>query len=82
MSVSTAGPTYADDLALALDLADRADALTLQRFLARDLVVDTKPDLTPVSDADRAVERLVRGHLARSDPTTRSTGGVRGRGRG
>jgi histidinol-phosphatase len=68
VSVSTAGQTYADDLALAVDLATRADALTLQRFLARDLVVDTKPDLTPVSDADRAVEQLVRGHLAQVRP--------------
>ena len=68
MSVSSAGPTYADDLALALDLADRADALTLQRFLALDLVVETKPDLTPVSDADQAVERLVREQLGQIRP--------------
>ncbi len=68
MSVSSAGAAYADDLALAMDLADRADALTLQRFLALDLVVETKPDLTPVSDADRAVERLVREQLAEVRP--------------
>jgi histidinol-phosphatase len=64
----SSAPTYSDDLALALELADRADALTLQRFLALDLVVETKPDLTPVSDADRAVERLVRDHLAQVRP--------------
>jgi histidinol-phosphatase len=64
----SSAPTYADDLALALELADRADALTLQRFLALDLVVETKPDLTPVSDADRAVERLVRERLAQVRP--------------
>jgi histidinol-phosphatase len=51
---------YADDLALAHRLADAADAITMARFNARDLVVETKPDLTPVSDADKAVERMVR----------------------
>ena len=45
---------YADDLALGLVLADVADAVTLARFQALDLVVETKPDLTPVSDADTA----------------------------
>ena len=59
---------YADDLALALALADAADALALGRFRALDLVVDTKPDLTPVSDADRAVESALREVLGRSRP--------------
>ena len=45
-----------DDLALALELADRADAMTMDRFGALDLRVDTKPDLTPVTDADRSAE--------------------------
>ena len=44
------------DLTLALTLADRADVLTRARFGALDLSIDTKPDLTPVTDADRAVE--------------------------
>lgn len=57
----TNGP---DDLALALALADQADALTLPRFGALDLHVDTKPDLTPVTDADRAVEIAIRDALA------------------
>ena len=52
-----------DDLALAHELADLADAITLDRFLARDLVVEAKPDLTPVSDADRAVEQTLRQAL-------------------
>lgn len=52
-----------DDLALALGLADRADALTLARFGALDLRIDTKPDLTPVTDADRAVEAELREAL-------------------
>lgn len=59
----------ADDLALALRLADDADALTMQRFGAVDLRVETKPDHTPVSDADRAVEERVRGLLARDRPS-------------
>jgi histidinol-phosphatase len=49
-----------DDLAFALQMADRADELTLRRFGALDLAVDTKPDLTPVSDADRDAETLMR----------------------
>ncbi|MGH3968656.1 MAG: histidinol-phosphatase [Mycobacterium sp.] len=57
-----------DDLALALALADRADVLTLARFGALDLHVDTKPDLTPVTDADRAVESELREALARDRP--------------
>jgi histidinol-phosphatase len=54
-----------DDLPLALALADRADALTSDRFGALDLRVDTKPDLTPVTDADRAVETELREVLGR-----------------
>jgi histidinol-phosphatase len=57
-----------DDLVFALALADRADAVTLARFGALDLRVDTKPDLTPVTDADRAVESELRAELARSRP--------------
>jgi len=59
---------WGDDLAFALGLADAADELTLSRFLAADLVVEAKPDLTPVSDADRAVESLVRHRLAAALP--------------
>ena len=56
-------PGALDDLALALELADVADAITMARFRAEDLVVETKPDLTPVSEADRAVEQALRTHL-------------------
>lgn len=59
---------YADDLALAMLIADRADAITMDRFNARDLVVETKPDLTPVSDADKAVERMIRELVAEHRP--------------
>jgi histidinol-phosphatase len=56
------------DLALAHSLADAADAITLSRFRALDLHVESKPDLTPVSDADRAVEQQVRRLLGSSRP--------------
>jgi histidinol-phosphatase len=58
----------ADDLSFALELADLADALAMASFRAADLVVETKPDLTPVSEADRAVERAIRGQLAARRP--------------
>jgi histidinol-phosphatase len=60
---------WTGELTLAHELADAADALTTARFLAADLVVETKPDLTPVSDADRAVEEAVRRALASVRPT-------------
>jgi histidinol-phosphatase len=60
--------TIADDVALALQLADRADALTLDRFGALDLRIETKPDLTPVTDADRSAEELLRDLLAEHRP--------------
>jgi histidinol-phosphatase len=58
----------ADDLALALEMADAADALTLDRFGALDLRVDTKPDLTPVTDADESAEELLRASLTAHRP--------------
>lgn len=59
---------YADDLALAHMLADTADKVSMARFRALDLHVAAKPDLTPVSDADTAVERALRATLARARP--------------
>lgn len=61
-------PEISDDLALALRLADEADAITRDRFGALDLQVDSKPDLTPVSDADIAVEQAIRAVLATERP--------------
>ena len=58
----------AADLELASMLADRADEITLARFGALDLRVDTKPDLSPVTDADEAVEVEIRAILARQRP--------------
>ncbi len=56
------------DLALALRLADRADELTVPAFRSADLVVDTKPDLTPVTDADRTVETALRAVISSERP--------------
>jgi histidinol-phosphatase len=56
------------DLAYALELADAADAVTLPRFRSSDLHVETKPDLTPITDADRATERLLRERIGRDRP--------------
>jgi histidinol-phosphatase len=59
---------YSDDLALAHLLADTADSISMSRFRALDLRVESKPDLTPVSDADTAVEQAIRATLARARP--------------
>jgi len=59
---------YSDDLALAHVLADTADSISMARFRASDLRVQSKPDLTPVSDADTAVEQALRATLARPRP--------------
>src|SRR6185436_119447 len=56
------------DLALALAFADTADEISLGRFRASDLLVETKPDRTPVTEADRAVEEAIRERLARERP--------------
>ena len=58
----------AADLELALRLVGLADTVTTERFRAADLVVSSKPDLTPVSDADQAVEQLIRQQLAADRP--------------
>src|SRR5437879_9798345 len=56
------------DLAFALELAELADSLSLPRFRAVDLHVEATPDLTPVTDADRAVERALRERIAAERP--------------
>ena len=64
MSTANGSEQILDDLALAHALADLADAITLDRYQAQDLVITTKPDNTPVTDADRAVETAIREALA------------------
>ena len=57
-----------EDLAFALQLAELADTITMDRFLSTDLLVTVKPDMTPVSDADKAVELALRAAIAGSRP--------------
>ena len=63
MSTANGPAQILDDLALAHALADVADAITLDRYQSQDLVITTKPDNTPVTDADRAVETAIREAL-------------------
>ncbi len=56
------------DLDLAMEIADVADAITLRHFRSVDLVVETKPDMTPVTQADRAVEKAAAERLATARP--------------
>ena len=60
--------TYDDDLRLAHVLADAVERVTVSRFRAADLAVESKPDLTLVSDADRSAEELLRAQLQRTRP--------------
>ncbi|MBV8599011.1 MAG: histidinol-phosphatase [Actinobacteria bacterium] len=53
------------DVAFAHELADAADAITVARFRALDLGVETKPDLSPVTEADRAAEEAIRDLVSR-----------------
>jgi histidinol-phosphatase len=74
MSTGNDSAQILDDLALAHALADLADAITLDRYQSQDLVITTKPDNTPVTDADRAVETAIREALG----THRSSDGLVG----
>jgi histidinol-phosphatase len=67
-SISVTVAPESDDLSLALGLVDISDEITLGRFRAADLVVETKPDLTPVSEADTAAENALRERLALARP--------------
>jgi len=73
MSSSTNGgnssPQYSAELAFALTLADRADAISLSRYQALDLEITTKPDNSPVTDADKAVERAIIDAIATKYPS-------------
>lgn len=60
--------SHGDDLALAHRLADAADAITLTRYQAIDLTVSTKPDNTPVTDADKSAEAAIRTLLESDRP--------------
>ncbi|MEK6649043.1 MAG: inositol monophosphatase family protein [Actinomycetota bacterium] len=61
--------SHAEDLALAMELADAADSIALSRYQSLDLIITTKPDNTPVTDADRATEQAIRAILTAKRPT-------------
>ncbi len=65
-AATPADPT--DDLALALRIADAADAVAMARFDAADLRIDTKPDRTHVTEADLETERAIRRILDAERP--------------
>lgn len=56
------------DLQFALELADLADNISLPRFQAADLTIETKPDRTFVTDADQAVEAALRARIEAERP--------------
>lgn len=60
--------TIKDDLALARSLAAMADLVSMRRYESQDFTVTTKPDRTPVTDADREVEQVIREGLATARP--------------
>jgi len=56
------------DLALAQRLADAADAMSMAKYRSSELVIETKPDLTPVTDADKGIEFMIRDVLSQERP--------------
>ena len=56
------------DLDFALELAQAADRITMSHFRALDLKIDTKPDRTPVTEADTATETALRNVIMTSLP--------------
>src|SRR3954454_23937047 len=78
LSLRSIPTTFTDDLRLAHVLADDADSLTTNRFRAQDLHVVAKPDLTPVTDADKSVEEGIRRTLSRARPRDAVLGEERG----
>jgi histidinol-phosphatase len=60
--------SHGEDLTLAHRLADAADAITLKRYQALDLTITTKPDNTPVTDADKSTEQAIRALLGAHRP--------------
>ena len=68
MSTSEFERDFLADLVLAHQLADAADLITLNRFQSSDLLIETKPDATPVTDADKATEAKIREILTDNRP--------------
>ena len=66
---SPSAAALTEELALAQQLADAADAISMERFRALDLVVTAKPDLSPVTEADHGIEQAIRDLLAQQRPS-------------
>ena len=77
MSEQPAAPSA--DLAFALELAELADSIALPRFRAADLNIETKPDRTFVTDADKAVEDALRARIEQERPADSFFGEESGR---
>lgn len=60
---------WAEDLLFALRLADAADRISIDRYSAADLRIETKPDRTFVTDADKAVEAAIRSLIEAERPS-------------
>lgn len=65
---SFASEKYVSDLELIRRIGKAADAVSMARFLSMDLVIETKPDSTPVTDADKATEKCIREILETERP--------------
>jgi histidinol-phosphatase len=66
---NTSPPQYFAELTFALTLADKADAISLSRYQALDLEIITKPDNTPVTDADKSVEAAITSAIQLQYPS-------------
>lgn len=66
---NTSPPQYLAELTFALTLADKADAISLSRYQALDLEITTKPDNTPVTDADKSVEAAIASAIQMQYPS-------------
>ncbi|MFM7490978.1 MAG: inositol monophosphatase family protein, partial [Actinomycetota bacterium] len=62
------------DIELLKSLAEASDEISFDRFQSQDLQIETKPDFTPVTDADRAVEEKIRSILANERPEDKIIG--------
>ena len=63
-----ASDKYQSDLELIRRIGERADQISMARFLSQDLIIETKPDATPVTDADKATEKCIREILETERP--------------
>jgi histidinol-phosphatase len=63
-----ASEKYKSDLELVQRIGKAADRVSMARFLSQDLVIETKPDSTPVTDADKATEKCIREILEAERP--------------